>query len=82
MRTSSKNCGGCRFWSEMIAGSNSDNSAVEAMCLAPEGPYADKYTTERMTCPSWKHGEYGAIDSPPNYGEEVQKMYAAEEAQS
>lgn len=72
------NCGGCRFWSEMIAQAIG-GGPVQALCLAASGPYASKYTTERMTCDSWKSGHHGAVDDPPNYGEETRALYEAEE---
>lgn len=74
-----KNCAGCRFWSEMIAQSIG-GGPVEAMCLADDGPLAGKYVTARRTCPAWKSGHFGAVDAPPNYGEETRPLYEAEEA--
>ena len=53
-------------------------SGVEALCLADDGPLAGKYTTKRQSCLSWKHSAYGAVDCPPNYGEESRALYAAE----
>ncbi len=71
------NCAGCRFWSEMIA-QVIGGRPLEAICLA-EGPYSGKYVTERMTCPSWRSGWAGAVDDPPNYGEESRAAYAEED---
>jgi len=81
MRTygETKNCAGCRFWSEMIAQCHG-GGPVEAMCLADSSPLAGKHTSERGTCASWKSGHHGAVDDPPDYGEEVRALYAAEEA--
>ena len=81
MRTygETKNCAGCRFWSEMVAECHG-GGPVKAMCLADGGPLSSKYTSERQTCTAWKSGHHGAVDDPPNYGEEVRKLYAAEEA--
>ena len=76
-----KNCGGCRFWSEMCA-QMIGCGPVQALCLAENGPHARKYTTERMTCDSWKSGHHGAVDDPPNYGEETRALYEAEESAS
>ena len=73
-----KNCAGCRFWSEMIAKSHG-GGPVEAMCLVDAGPFAGKYVTGRQRCEAWKPGHYGAVDDPPNYGEETCELYAAEE---
>ena len=36
-RAPGRNCGGCRYWSEMIAQSIGGRE-VEAMCLSPDGP--------------------------------------------
>jgi len=72
-----KNCAGCRFWSEMIAQSIG-GGPVEAMCLA-EGPYSGKYTTARMACDAWKSGHYGPVDDYPDYGKEARALYAEEE---
>jgi hypothetical protein len=69
-------CGTCRFWSEMIARAYGAGP-IEALCLA-EGPKGGKYTRETATCSAWKSGHYGAIDSPPNYGEYARAAYEAE----
>jgi hypothetical protein len=85
MRTmgATRNCAGCRFWSEMIAraggGTTNPRGDTEALCLAADGPHASKYTTEGMTCGSWKSGHLGAVDDPPNYGEQTRAAYEAEE---
>jgi len=73
-----KDCRGCRFWSEMIAMCNG-GGPVQAMCLSDNGPRKGKYTSGRQTCEAWKSGHLGAIDDPPNYGEEVRAAYQAEE---
>lgn len=73
-----KNCAGCRFWSEMIAKSE-NGGPVQALCLADGGPLHGKYTVSRQTCTAWKSGHYGAVDDPPNYGEETRALYFAEE---
>lgn len=51
---------------------------VEAMCLVDGGPKSGRYTTSRGTCAAWESGHYGAVDDPPNYGEEVRPLYEAE----
>lgn len=71
-----KNCAGCRFWSEMIA--RCSGGDVEAMCLG-RGTMGRRYTTARQTCDHWKSGHLGAVDDPPNYGEATRAAYAAEE---
>jgi hypothetical protein len=80
MRTygETKDCAGCRFWSEMIARCDGVGPVV-ALCLANEGPLSGKYVSAQRSCTSWKSGHYGAVDDPPNYGEETRAMYEAEE---
>src|ERR1700674_2932802 len=39
----------------------------------------NKYTTGHMTCDAWKSGHLGAVDAPPNYGEETRAAYEREE---
>lgn len=73
-----KDCGGCRYWSEMVARSIG-GGPVEALCLCDGGPLQGKYTTERRTCSAWASGHLGAWDDPPNYGEETRAAYAREE---
>jgi hypothetical protein len=72
-----RNCKGCRFWSEMIAQSIGGRP-VEALCLAAGGPHAGKYTAGHVTCDSWKSGHLGAVDDPPDYGEATRAAYEAE----
>jgi len=77
-------CGGCRYWSEMIAraGSGTDNprGETEALCLSASGPKASKYTVADFTCSSFAKNSHGAVDDPPNYGEESRAAYAADSA--
>lgn len=73
-----KDCRGCRFWSEMVAQAIGGRG-VEALCLSGTGPKASKYTSARTTCDAWKSGHHGAIDDPPNYGEHVRPLYEAED---
>lgn len=72
-----RDCNGCRFWSEMIAQAVGGRP-VEAMCLSPDGPLKSTYTAGRQTCAGWKSGHHGAVDDPPNYGEEVRPLYERE----
>lgn len=72
-----RNCAGCRYWSEMIAQSIGCGP-VQALCLS-DGTLKGKYTTGRQTCESWASGHHGAIDEPPDYGEEVRALYSMEE---
>ena len=81
MRTygDTKDCKGCRFWSEMMA--EVRGGVLRAMCLG-DGLFKMKYTAERQTCDAWKSGHFGAIDEPPDYGKETRAAYASEEASS
>ena len=73
-----KNCAGCRFWSEMVA-QCVGGGPVTALCLVDSGRYAGKYTAGFNRCASWKSGHYGAVDDPPDYGAETRALYAEEE---
>lgn len=77
MRGPGRDCGGCRYWSEMVAQSIG-GGYVEALCLAPEGPAKGKYTVSTQTCPSFAKNTLGAVDDPPDYGESVRAAYAAQ----
>lgn len=57
-----KNCKGCRYWSEMLA--RSDGGPVQAYCLSQTGPQKAKWTAGYQTCDGWKSGHLGAIDEP------------------
>lgn len=74
-----RNCAGCRFWSEMIAQCRG-GGPVEALCLSDSSPHSGKYTTARITCDAWKSGHLGAVDDPPDYGEATRAAYQAEDA--
>lgn len=71
-------CEECRFWSEMVAQAINGNP-LEALCLADGGPKQGEYTTGRFSCSGFKPNDFGAIDDPPNYGEESRAAYLAEE---
>lgn len=73
-------CANCRFWSEMIARAYG-GCPVEALCLAEGGPKQGSYVRERDTCTTWKSGHFGAVDSPPNYGEYARALYETEAGQ-
>lgn len=72
-----KDCKGCRFWSEMIA--MAGDVSVKAMCLSTDSPHKGKYVYGSQSCADWKSGHYGAVDDPPNYGAEVRPLYEAED---
>jgi hypothetical protein len=73
-----RNCSGCRYWSEMIAMVQAGE--VVAMCLGTDA-LKGRYTTERQTCGAFARNTHGAVDDPPDYGEEVRAMYAAQAAE-
>jgi len=52
-----------------------DERGVQAMCLADGGPEQSKYTTASQSCSGYKPRTYGAVDDPPNYGEETRPLY-------
>ena len=60
-----KNCKGCRYWSEMITKCEGGGQ-VQAYCLTPNksAPYALKYTFGLQSCSEWASGEDGAVDEP------------------
>lgn len=43
-------------------------------------PLNGRYTSGRQTCLVWMSGHFGAVDDPPNYGEETRRAYAEEAA--
>ena len=57
-----RNCKGCRYWSEMIA--RAHGGPVEAMCLGPMSPARGKYMAGHRTCADWASGHLGAVDEP------------------
>lgn len=78
MRTygETKNCNGCRFWSEMLAKAEG-GGGVQAMCLAESGPFKGKYTFGSQKCDSWKSGHRSGgeeiiyYDEYPSFTEEL-----------
>ena len=76
----SRDCAGCRFWSEMVATSKAEEVGhVKYLCLSATGPLAGSYVAATQTCRGWASGHHGAIDAPPRYGEEARALYAAED---
>jgi hypothetical protein len=72
-----RNCRGCRFWSELIAGSMPETGhQFKALCLNQESPKRQAYTAPHEICDQWKSGHYGAVDSP---GSDVLTLYREEE---
>lgn len=55
-------CDGCRYWSEMIAQSNS--SGIQAYCLNQHSIHKHEFTTRNQSCDQWQDGSWGAVDSP------------------
>jgi len=72
-----KNCKGCRFWSEMIAKSDG-GGPVSAMCLNPKSLEYQKYRTGSEHCGQWGSGHYGAIDTPGE-SDEIIEAYNEEQ---
>jgi hypothetical protein len=68
-----KTCGSCRYWSEMIA-KLEGLGPMQALCLG-DGPLNNRYTTERQTCPGWKSGHFGAVDTPGLDGTEYDEVF-------
>ena len=52
-----KKCEGCKYWSELMAQGNIDNTAVEAMCLCLGTARYGKYTILRQNCDFYEEGE-------------------------
>lgn len=81
-RDGTRTCGGCRYWSEMLAhaGAGTDNPAgdVEAMCIVAGGPHSSRYTVASTTCEKWASGHLGAIDDPEYHGPD-EAPYAEEQ---
>lgn len=67
-----RNCKGCRYWSEMLAHGNS--AGVQAMCLAPGSEHRGKYTSHWVTCAAWASGFDGAIDEPGSDPQRYEKL--------
>ena len=73
-----RNCKGCRFWSERIAMSDASTAGqVKALCLAKAGPLTGTYTFSHQACIAWKSGHHGAVDEP---GSDNSTTYAQEES--
>ena len=58
-----RNCKGCRYWSEMLARSEG-GGPVQAACLNNKSPNRSKFTSGTVTCDQWEAGDLGAVDSP------------------
>lgn len=67
-----KDCRGCRYWSEMIA--VSEGLLVKAMCLNQASLLSQQYTSAGNTCDAWTDGYLGAIDEPGDDPERYEKM--------
>lgn len=73
-RQKNKNCGGCRYWSELLAQAVG-GGPLEAYCLAEDGPDGGKYTQERHHCDAYEDAFGCAIDTPglePDYHEKAE----------
>lgn len=58
-----RNCKGCRYWSEMVAQSLG-GAPVQAMCLSPTSTYRMQYMSGARQCTEWASGHLGAVDEP------------------
>ncbi len=58
-----RNCKGCRYWSEMVAQSIG-GGPVQAMCLNQASPNRAKFTGPTRVCDQWAEGSLGAVDDP------------------
>jgi hypothetical protein len=58
-----RDCKGCRYWSEMIARSI-DGGPVTALCLSPTSTYRGQYMSAGRICTEWASGHLGAVDEP------------------
>jgi len=76
MRGPGRDCGGCRYWSEMVA--MVEGSETKALCLAPSGVANGTYTVAGDHCGAFAKNTLGAVDDPPDYGEAVRAAYAAQ----
>lgn len=84
-----RDCRGCRYWSELITKWESGDPDVVAYCLAPGGPVnvrgytsregAGLYTAGAASCDAWASGHHGPIDQPGE-NEEIRALYAEEAA--
>lgn len=58
-----KDCRGCRYWSELIA--FAQGGPLKALCLGPEGQAPrGEYRSGHETCKAWARGHLGAVDDP------------------
>jgi hypothetical protein len=58
-----RDCKGCRYWSEMLAHSIG-GGPVEAVCLSRSSTYRGKYMAPSRICTEWASGHLGAVDEP------------------
>ncbi len=58
-----RDCNGCRYWSEMIAQSIG-GAPVQALCLSPTSPRRLQYLSGTQSCTDWASGHLGAVDEP------------------
>jgi hypothetical protein len=79
--TVKKDCGNCRYWSQMVAQSIGCGP-IEALCLSPDSSWHSKYVRGTFLCVHWASDHHGKVDDPPNYGEQSRAAYEAEEQKS
>lgn len=74
-----RDCQGCRYWSEMLAMYAGETQG--AMCLNPDSPDHMQYRREKHACAAWKSGHHGPVDNPgpQGYGALEQTLYEIED---
>lgn len=73
-----RDCKGCRFWSEMCA--RAEGNTVVALCINSASPKSMTYTAPFSSCDAWKDGTLGAIDTPGP--DNMVALYARMDAES
>ncbi len=56
-----RRCASCRYWSATLSRAVGSR-AVQAVCLAPDGPHFETWCFPTQWCPSWAPGE--PVDTP------------------
>lgn len=59
-----RDCKGCRYWSEMVAKAGGEHLTVVALCLSRDSDRKGTYQPGSARCTAWSSGHLGAIDEP------------------
>lgn len=59
-----RDCKGCRYWSEMVAKAGGEDLTVKALCLNQSSERRGTYQPGNARCATWASGHLGAIDEP------------------